>query len=74
MSGHEAEYQAMSIIEFEGSINSSGQSHGHYICDVQDQSSKLWYRTNDNCHPIPIHLEDVSKHAYVILLNRCADK
>ena len=73
MRGHEANYQAISIIEFEGSINASGQSHGHYICDVEDQSSKSWYRTNDNYHPIPICLEDVSKQAYVILLKRSDD-
>ena len=73
MRGYEAEYEAMSIIEFEGSINSAGQSHGNYICDVQEQSSKLWYRRNDNCHPIPIRLEDVSKHAYIILLKRSFD-
>jgi hypothetical protein len=69
----EAEYQAVSIIEFEGSIDFAGQSQGHYICDVQEQSSKFWFRTNDNCYPIPILLEAVSKNAYVILLKRTDD-
>jgi hypothetical protein len=73
MSGDDAEYQAISIIEFEGSINSAGQSQGHYICDVEEQSSKFWFRTNDNCYPEPILLEDVSKNAYVILLKRIDD-
>jgi hypothetical protein len=66
MRGDGAEYQAISIIEFEGSID----SQGHYICDVQEQSSSLWFRTNDNCYPIPILLEAVSKNVYVILLKR----
>ena len=73
MRGHDANYEAISIIEFEGSLNSSGQSQGHYICDVQEQSSKVWFRTNDNCLPVPILLEDVSKNAYVILLKRSVD-
>ena len=73
MQGHEANYEAISIIEFKGSLNSSGQSQGHYICDVQEESSKVWFRTNDNCFPVPILLEDVSKNAYVILLRRSAD-
>ena len=70
MRGHDEYYQAISIVEFEGSINSSGQSHGHYICDVEEQTSKVWFRTNDNSFPLPILLEDVSKNAYVVLLRR----
>ena len=73
MRGDEAEYQAISIVEFQGSINSAGQSQGHYICDVQEQSTTFWFRTNDNCYPIPILLENVSQNAYVILLKRTND-
>ena len=73
MRGDEAEYQAISIIEFEGSLDSAGQSQGHYVCDVEEQSSKSWFRTNDNCYPVPILLEDVSRNAYVILLKRADD-
>ena len=58
------------MIEFRGSINSAGQSQGHYICDVQEQSSKLWFRTNDNSYPLEILEEQVTKQAYVILLKR----
>ena len=58
------------MIEFRGSINSAGQSQGHYICDVQEQSSKLWFRTNDNSYPLEILKEQVTKQAYVILLKR----
>ena len=58
------------MIEFRGSINSAGQSQGHYICDVQEQSSKLWFRTNDNSYPLEILKEQVTKQAYEILLKR----
>ena len=73
MRGHEANYEAISIIKFKGTLNSLGQSQGHYICDIQEKSSKVWFRTNDNCFPEPILLEDVSRNAYVILLKRSVD-
>ena len=68
--GNEAAYEAISVVEFDGSITFSGQSHGHYICDVQERSGNSWFRTNDNCYPIPITKDLVSKNAYVILLKR----
>ena len=58
------------MIEFQGSINSSGQSQGHYICDVQDQWRKCWYRTNDNSIPVQIREDQVTKKAYIVLLKR----
>ena len=70
MQGFEAIYDPISIIDFQGSINSSGQSQGHYVCDVQEQTSKLWFRTNDNCYPKQISSAQVSNKAYVILLKK----
>ena len=61
------QFEAVSIIEFQGSLRSSGESQGHYICDIKDHSTNRWFRTNDNNNPIPIDIEDVSKYAYVIL-------
>ena len=61
------------MIEFQGSINSLGQSQGHYICDVQDQSRKCWYRTNDNSTPVQILEDQVTKKAYIVLLKRLDD-
>ena len=58
------------MIEFRGTINSVGQSQGHYICDVQEQSSQLWFRTNDNSFPQEIRKDEVTKNPYVILLKR----
>ena len=68
--GNIAIYQAISIIEFKGTISSSGRSQGHYICDIQDQSSNLWYRTNDNNHPVQIRQDQVTTNAYVVLLKK----
>ena len=62
----------MSIIEYKGSINRSGESEGHYICDIKDRSTRRWFRTNDNSEPIQIDVEDVSKFAYVILYRKLA--
>ena len=71
--GHEAIFEPISIIDFQGSISPSGQSHGHYISDVQEQTKKHWFRTNDNRYPVPITLDKVSKKAYVVLFKRCQD-
>ena len=70
MQGCDATYRPTSIIEFRGQISNSGQSQGHYISDVQEQTSKAWFRTNDNSYPVPIPLDEVSKKPYVILLAR----
>ena len=44
-----------------------GTSSGHYICDIQEENIKTWFRTNDNAEPLPIQVEDVSKQEYVVL-------
>ena len=61
------EYEAVSIIEFRGSVDATGNSNGHYICDILEENSKTWFRTNDNAEPLSIEVEDVSKQGYVIL-------
>ena len=63
-------YEAISVVEFSGTLQSSGESQGHYICDIKDKSSKSWYRTNDNSRPFQIRLQDVSKYGYVVLYKR----
>ena len=67
---HGSQYEAVSIVEFQGSVRNTGESEGHYICDIKDSASKKWYRTNDNKTPIPITTEQVSKSAYVIMYRR----
>ena len=68
--GLDANYKAISAIEFQGRINSSGESQGHYVCDVQDKFSTSWFRTNDNSYPVQINQDQVTKKAYVVLLKR----
>ena len=63
-------YEAISVVEFNGTLQSSGESQGHYICDIMDKSSKSWYRTNNNSRPFQIRLQDVSKYGYVVLYKR----
>ena len=63
-------YQPISILEYHGTMNSRGDSQGHYICDVKDVNSNKWFRTNDNREPLPIQESDVSKLGYVILFKR----
>ena len=65
-------YEAISVIEFNNTLQASGESQGHYmyICDIKDKSSNLWYRTNDNCVQIPIRLQDVSTFGYVVMYKR----
>ena len=65
-----SEYEAVAIIEYKGSVKSTGDSAGHYLCDVKDKSSQKWFRTNDNKNPFNIGLKEVSKHAYVVLYSR----
>ena len=65
-------FEAVSVIEYQGNVSSSGRSEGHYICDIKERSTKQWFRTNDNINPVPIQVEDVSKRGYVILYRKLA--
>ena len=68
--GFQTWYEAVSVIEYKGRLSSTGESQGHYICDVKDKNSNLWYRTNDNCDPINLRISDVSQNGYVVLYKR----
>ena len=67
---YDAWYAATAVIEFKGSLSRTGESQGHYICDLKDKMTNMWFRTNDNCDPIPIRTEDVSQYEYVVLYKR----
>ena len=69
----QAWYEPISVIDFQGSLARTGESHGHYTCDVKDVNTNTWYRTNDNCNPIRIQSDDVSKHGYVVLYKRLSN-
>ena len=64
------EYEPVAIIEFQGTVGATGESNGHYICDIKEKSSGLWFRTNDNLEPRQIGIETVTKNAYVILYRK----
>ena len=64
------EYEPVSIIDFQGTVRVTGESNGHYICDIKENSTGLWFRTNDNLEPRPISIEEVTKNAYVILYRK----
>ena len=58
------------MIDFQGSLTNTGESQGHYTCDVKDARTETWYRTNDNRNPVQIAMKNVSKHGYVVLYKR----
>ena len=66
--GFQTWYEPISVIEYRGRLTSTGQSQGHYICDVKDVVSNSW--TNDNCDPVQIQSSNVSQSGYVILFKR----
>ena len=63
-------FEVIAVIEFKGRLSRSGLSEGHYTCDVKESTYGEWFRTNDNCIPIPIQSQDVSKSGYVVLYKR----
>ena len=64
-------YEPVSIIEFRGSVSrTTGESRGHYVCDVKDKNSNLWYRTNDDRSPRLLNIADLSRYGYVFLYKR----
>merc|ERR1712179_504024 len=65
--GFQAFYEPISVIEFMGNVTRTGQSNGHYICDIKEIETKAWFRTNDDRDPTEIPVSAVSKLAYVVL-------
>ena len=63
-------YEAISVIEFDGTLSSTGHSEGHYRCDVKEVTSKCWFKTNDDRDPAPIEDSEVSQYGYVVLFKR----
>ena len=63
-------YEAIAAIEYQGTLSRAGVSQGHYICDIKDSSTKLWFRTNDNSNPIQIGASGVSRKPFAVLYKR----
>ena len=51
-------------------MSSTGETWGHYTCDVNDVRSNSWFRTNDSNVPLKIQSKDVSKCGYVVSYKR----
>ena len=66
-------YEPLAVIEYRGHLNKAGDSQGHYICDVKCNSNNQWYRTNDNCKPKKLDMNEVSQYGYVFLYKRLND-
>ena len=63
-------YEAISVIEFKGTLSLAGVSEGHYTCDVKDEFTKKWFKTNDGRDPLLISDSEVSRAGYVVLFKR----
>ena len=65
------QFEAIGVVEYRGIISSTGESQGHYTCDIKYPHSQMWYRTNDSSIPILIQPKNVSKYPYVVLYKKC---
>ena len=68
--GNTDAYEVVAVIEYKGNVSSTGDSDGHYICDIKDKVSGMWFRTNDNNDPVQIELASVSASAYIVLYKK----
>ena len=68
--GNTDAYEVVAVIEYQGNMSSTGDSDGHYICDIKDKVSGMWFRTNDNNDPVQIEVASVSASAYVVLYKK----
>ena len=71
--GIRATYEPIAVIQHQGSINTRGQSSGHYIADIKNQIHQQWFRTSDNEDPVIITPSQVSKTGYIILFARVSE-
>ena len=63
-------YEAISVIKHEGYVNYTGESSGHYLCDVKFHKDNHWYSTNDENIPELISKPKVTKYGYIVLYKR----
>ena len=64
------EFEPIALIEHQGAMLEGGETCGHYICDLKDEKSQLWFRTNDNVTPFPINVHNVTKKPVVVLYKK----
>ena len=65
-------YQPIAIVDYQGNFSTNGdnETSGHYTCDVRDKTSNMWFRTNDDCVPVQISQEEMTKNAYLVLYEK----
>ena len=63
-------YEPIASIEFQGTVDSSGDSSRHYICFVKSSYDGQWFLTNDNDEPKLVSKEEITKLSYVTLLKQ----
>ena len=69
-SGNYSTFEPIAIVEHRGQLYQDGETQGHYICDLEDDETLKWFRTNDNEIPIPIELKSVTKNPVVIMYKK----
>ena len=70
MHGTVARFEPIALIEHQGIMLSERETCGHYICDIKDDKSQLWFRTNDNRNPVEINVCDVTQKPVVVLYKK----
>ena len=67
--GSTSTFCPIAVIDHTGSMQSQGQTQGHYMCDVKTRENK-WFHTSDNMTPKEITERQVTKQAAVVLYSK----
>ena len=67
-------FEPIAVVKHEGNLNLSGNSAGHYVCDVKSFDDQNWYTTNDESIPKLIPKHKVTRYGYIILYKRKLQK
>lgn len=62
-------FDPIAVIDHIGSVSASGDSRGHYLCDVRTRTG-IWMHTDDNKKPVQIKKKRVSKQGAVVLYHK----
>ena len=58
------------MLEYDGRLSTTGESSGHYTCDIKENVSNMWFKTNDDKIPKQIRDSDVTQFGYVVMYKR----
>ena len=58
------------MLEYDGRLSTTGESAGHYTCDIKENVSNMWFKTNDDKIPKQIRDSDVTQFGYVVMYKR----